>query len=129
MTKEHIKLSESDREHLEKTIRNGSASAKVYKRSLGLLAIDRGKTYTELSQLVGVTKQTVSVWARTYWESALDCLGDRPRAGRPPELSRLDSATITVLACSKPAEGRRLRDLSENYWNVDSLYMMAGLTQ
>ena len=105
MKKEHVRLSETDRTYLEKLIKTGSLPAKTFKRALALLELDRGRTYTESAQIVGVVKQTTSTWAQKYKESGLEFLTDKPRSGRPIVIDGLQRAKITALACSDPPEG------------------------
>lgn len=105
MKKQHIQLNPSEREHLESLTRQGVQSAKVYRRALALLELDRGKTYTEVSATLGVTIPTISGWAAKYRENGLEVLHDRPRSGRPVEIDGKQRAKITALACSTPPEG------------------------
>ena len=106
MKKQHVTLSEPDRAYLEKLISKGSLTAKVYKRALALLELDRGSTFTSVAQTIGVVQQTVSIWAQKYGESGLEFLNDRPRPGRPIEIDGTTRAQITALACSQTPEGR-----------------------
>jgi transposase len=105
MKKEHIKLSKAERHYLSELISKGQHPAKLYKRALALLELDRGQTYTHAAKTVGVTLQTVSTWAKNYRKTGLRCLADKPRSGRPVELNGLVRARITALACSTPPEG------------------------
>jgi len=105
MKKEHVKLSEADRTYLENLIKKGSLLAKSYKRALALLELDRGRTFTDVAESVGVVKQTTSTWAQKYKESGLEFLTDKPRPGRPTVIDGLQRAKITALACSDPPEG------------------------
>lgn len=105
MKKQHVQLSPSDREYLETLTRRGEQTAKAYRRALALLEMDRGKTYTEVSQTLQVTIATLSVWATKYAASGLDVLQDQPRSGRPVEIDGVQRAKITGLACSTPPEG------------------------
>jgi putative transposase len=105
MKKEHVKLSEEHRANIKSILKKGQTGARTYKRALALKELDSGKTYTEVSQIVGVTKQTVSTWAKKYQESGLEFLTDQPRSGRPKIIDGLQRAEITALACSDPPEG------------------------
>ena len=111
MKKQHVQLSQTDRESLEILISQGEQSAKVYRRALALLELDRGQTYTAVAQLVHVTIPTVSGWAAKYATSGLQVLHDQPRAGRPIEIDGLQRAKVTALACSTPPEGHARWDL------------------
>jgi transposase len=105
MKKEHVKLSEADRTYLENLIKKGTLPAKTYKRALALLELDRGRTFTEVAEIVGVVIQTASAWAQKYKETGLEFLTDKPRSGRPTVIDGLQRAKITALACSDPPEG------------------------
>lgn len=105
MEKQHVELSDVDREYLEALIKKGELPAKVYRRALSLLELDRGQTYTAVSKTMQVTIPTLSKWAAKYLESGLLVLQDRPRSGRPVEINGNQRAKITALACSEPPEG------------------------
>lgn len=105
MKKRHVQLTETDRSYLETLISKGEAKAKVYRRALGLLELDRGKTYTEVSEIIQVSLATLSGWAAGYAENGLQVLSDKPRSGRPVEIDGKQRAKITALACSTPPEG------------------------
>jgi transposase len=105
MKKEHVQLSESDRTYLETQLKKGSLPARKYKRALALLELGRGRTFTEVAQIVGVVIQSVSIWAKKYKETGLDFLTDKPKPGRPIVIDGLQRAKITALACSQAPEG------------------------
>jgi len=105
MKKQYIQLSPVDRDYLETLIRQGEQTAKMYRRALALLELDRGKTYTEVSKIVRATIPTVSGWAAKYLKNGLEVLQDQPRSGRPIEIDGAQRAKITALACSTPPEG------------------------
>jgi len=105
MKKEHLKLSETDRTYLQNLLKTGTLPVRTYKRGLALLELDRGRTFTDAAQIVGVTKQTASTWVGKYKESGLDFLTDKPRPGRPTVYDGLTRAKITALACSDAPEG------------------------
>lgn len=105
MKKQHVQLTQEDREYLETLTSKGELRAKVYRRALGLLELDRGQTYTAVSKMLKVTIPTISNWATQYEEKGLQVLQDQPRAGRPIEIDGNQRAKITALACSQPPEG------------------------
>jgi len=105
MNKEHVQLTQTDRDHLENLIIKGNLKARTYRRALGLLELDRGKTYSAVSETLRVTIPTLSSWAARYREKGLEMLEDQPRSGRPIQISGEQRAKITALACSKPPEG------------------------
>jgi len=105
MKKQHVQLTQPDREYLETLISTGDLKAKTYRHALGLLELDRGKTYTEVSKILQVTIPAISGWAAQYRESGLQVLNDQPRPGRPINIDGEQRAKITALACSTPPEG------------------------
>ena len=105
MKKQHTKLTPEDRDHLETVTSKGKLSAKLYNRALALLELDRGKTFTAVSETLGVTIQTISSWAKRYQTGGLKALDDQPRSGRPVEIAGNERAKITALACSEAPEG------------------------
>jgi transposase len=105
MKKQHVQLTQSDRDYLETLISKGELRARSYRRALGLLELDRGKTYTRVSETLRVTIPTLSFWAAQYREKGLKMLADRPRSGRPIKITGDQRAKITALACSEAPEG------------------------
>ncbi|MCO5185351.1 MAG: helix-turn-helix domain-containing protein [Anaerolineae bacterium] len=106
MKKQHVTLSDNDRTYLEDLISKGSLSAKMYKRAVALLELDRGSTFTKVAQIVGVTIQTASTWAQKYGENGLEFLTDKPRPGRPKEI---DGITVPK---SQPWLAATLKDIA-----------------
>ena len=105
MKKEHVKLTETDRAFLEALIRKGELKARAYRRALGLLELDRGKTFTEVAKTLQVSIPSVSSWAKEYRARGLQVIQDQPRSGRPIVIDGQQRAKITALACSEPPEG------------------------
>jgi transposase len=105
MKKQHVQLSQTDRECLENLIRKGQQTAKAYRRALGLLELDRGQTYTTVSKILKVCIPTLSTWAALYKEKGLKVLQDEPRSGHPIQIDGEQRAKVTALACSQPPEG------------------------
>lgn len=105
MKKQHVALTNDHRTYLQNLIKKGSLPAKTYKRALALLELDRGRTFTEVAQIVGAVIQTVSIWGQKYKGSGLVFLTDQQRPGRPIVIDGRQRAKITALACSEPPEG------------------------
>lgn len=105
MRKQHIQLTEAERDALAALVTKGKSSARIYRRALGLLELDRGKTLAAVAETTGVVYQTIGTLRDKYKEQGLRCLEDEPRSGRPAEIIGEQRAKITALACSKPPEG------------------------
>ena len=105
MKKQHIKLTSSDLKNLKDLLKKETLKVRKQKRAQGLLELDKGKTYVEVSELLNVRYLTVLEWAKKYKSEGLKFLDDKPRSGRPIKLSGEERAKITALACSEPPEG------------------------
>jgi transposase len=124
MKKQHVQLTPEDIQHLTDLTNKGNISGRKYKRALALLELHRGKTYTDVSHLIGFNAQTVSALAAKYRSEGLLCLNDKPRPGKPVRISGEARAKITALACSTPPEGHArwsLRLLAEKVVQLEYL--------
>ena len=68
MKKEHVTLTDNHRTYLQNLIKKGTLPAKTHKRAVALLELDRGRTFTEVAEIVGVMIQTISTWAKKYMQ-------------------------------------------------------------
>ncbi|MDZ7896619.1 MAG: helix-turn-helix domain-containing protein [Arcicella sp.] len=105
MKKHHITLSDSERLFLKELLSKGSMKVRKQTRIKGLLYLDEGKNYQEISKLLSVNYVTVSAWASSYKTEQLSFLDERPRSGRPVKFDGQDRAKVTALACSDAPEG------------------------
>ena len=105
MKKQHLQLQEEDRAYLKDLLSKGSLKVRVQKRAVCLQELDKGKTYQEVSKMLGVSYPTVHGWAKKYRTAGLSFLSDKPRSGRPVGLSPGQKAKITAIACSEPPQG------------------------
>ena len=105
MKRHNIRLSKDEKLHLESLLSKGKLSVRVQKRALGLLELDKGKTYQAVADTLNMRYATIHSWGQKYKEEGLNFLNDKPRSGRPVELEGSFKAKVTALACSKPPEG------------------------
>lgn len=105
MVKEHVRLSEEDREHLEKLVEQEKVSVKVFRRAKALLLLDQGHTLQAAAQGVSMNYNSVAAWRNRYNSCGLAVLEDAPRSGRPIRIEGQQRAKITALACSTPPQG------------------------
>lgn len=62
----------------------GTDDASYYRRLLAVLELDAGRSYTEVADALGVTRQSVYNWARAYRQSLRpESLRDHYGVGRP----------------------------------------------
>ena len=105
MKKHYITLSEADRKSLQDSLTKGSMKVRKQTRIKGLLYLDEGKNYKEISKLLSVNYVTVSAWASSYKSEQLRFLDERSRSGRPIKFDGEDRAKVTALACSDAPQG------------------------
>jgi transposase len=106
MKKQHLQLPHEERERLTALLAKGQLSAKVFKRALALLELDRGHALSTVAQTVGVSYPTILAWRDKYVTDGLDAaLYDAPRSGRPVVIDGVASAKVTALACAPAPEG------------------------
>ena len=110
MQKQHIRLDLQDRKELEGLLSKSSLTVKIHKRIQVLLGLDSGKSYKAVGNEVGMTYISMREIGSKYTNrptnsSALDYLSDKPRTGRPIEISGDERAKITALACSQAPQG------------------------
>jgi transposase len=99
-----IRLSDDEREELEKMVRAGQHQARVIRRAQMLIWSDQGKTDLEIAELVQVTPLTVAQTRRRWVEE--HALTDRQRPGGQKRLDGKQEAFLVALACSAAPEGR-----------------------
>jgi len=77
---------------------------RVYRRTLAVLEVDRGRPMTDVAGALGVTRQSVHNWVAAYArDPAPAALADRPRVGRPPLLTA-DGADWLRLLLARPPQ-------------------------
>ena len=107
MPNRHVELSPTDRSGLEALLSKGQLKAREFKRAMGLLELDRGKTIQAVSETLGVARITLRNWRQRYQQEGLAMLKDKPRPGRPIEIDGGQRAQVTALACSDAPTGHQ----------------------
>jgi transposase len=123
-----IKLSDDEKQALERFVNQGKHSVRAIKRAEILLGRHAGANAKITSMHVGVSQATVYNVCNNYlangWPAALR---ERPRRGQPAKLDGRQQAELTVLACSDPPAGharwtiRLLADKAVEMALVDSI--------
>ena len=122
MKKQHIKLTEEDKQTLKDLLSKGDLKVRVQKRAMGLQMLDKGMTFQAIKEHLNTSHITISNWAKRYTNEGLAMLYDKPRSGRPIGLSGEERAKVTALACSEPPIGYArwsLRLLSDRLIELD----------
>ena len=111
-----VKLSEIERQGLEKLIKRHQVGQQTALRARIVLAAAGGETNEGIAQENKVSSETVRLW-RNRWiklqDISLDdlCLEDRlqdaPRPGAPAQITADQRCRIEALACEKPEGSER----------------------
>lgn len=120
-----VKLSEHERQYLQKIVKSGKDNARKITRCRILLLADetKGKTDEEISDALGTCLATIFNIRRHYCKGGLErAINEAARSGQPPKFKGKSMAKITAIACSKPPEGRArwsLRLLADRVIELD----------
>ena len=63
-------------------------------------------SYSAVARQLQVRYATVSEWAKSFTDTGLSMLVDKPRSGRPLVIQAPERAKLTALACTKAPDGR-----------------------
>lgn len=125
---EFIKLSKDDSSSLKTFLRSGDSSARQQTRARILDLLSKQTTPPEIARLLGCSPATVYNIKRRFLGEGLEAaLSERPRSGKPPEISGTARAQVTALACSDAPPGharwtlRLLADKSVECGFVESI--------
>lgn len=102
-----VKLSDSEREHLENLISTGTEKARKLTRARILLKADEGWTDPEIVRALDVGTATIERIRKKYAEEGLNSALNRKASSRQQE-RKIDGSTeahLIALACSDPPEG------------------------
>ena len=102
-----VKLTDEDREYLNQFIRHGRSSVRSVTRARILLMADEGYSNKNIVKVLKITRPTVNRTRKRYCEEILDsAINDKPRSCAPLKIDGTIEAQVTLLACSKPPEGK-----------------------
>ena len=112
-TKQRIKLTESERVHLEGVVRTGSAHARTINHAHILLLCDEseaGPAWSDerVATALSCNVRTVARGRRRFIDEGMEgALRVRRKSrGRPSKIDGVTEAHLIALACSKPPSGR-----------------------
>jgi transposase len=95
--KTELRLTDDEREQLERWARRAKSAQALALRSRIVLACADGLANKEVAGRLGVAQATVGKWRRRFVEHRLDGLTDEPRPGRPPSVT-VDQVEAVVVA-------------------------------
>ena len=77
-----IRLSDDEREYLEKTVRKRTAAQREVTRAQIVLLAAEGLTNAAIGRRLQCARYTVWQWRKRFFHDRLQGLADRPRPGR-----------------------------------------------
>jgi transposase len=116
-----IVLSEDDRVELERIVRSSSGAAGLSRRGRTVLLMADNISGAEVALLTGYTTVQVSRIRRRFAEAGLDGLQDKPRSGRPREVSSRKTAQVVAMTLKPPTSGM-------SHWSSRDLSKKVGLS-
>ena len=128
------KLSEKQREELEKLNKN-SSSARVRTRAHAILLSSEGFTIEELMEIFQVERDTISRWLNNWEQYNFDGLSDKIRSGRTPTLNEDEQSTLKQLIEENPRSSKVVAQQlfqktgkSLSHWSIKRLAKGFGLS-
>jgi len=101
-----IQLTSEERRSLKTLFRSGNGKNRHHTRARILHLLDRKVPPAKIAQTLCCGVATVYNVKRRYEQEGLEAsLADKPRSGRPVEISGAQRAKITALACSTAPAG------------------------
>lgn len=99
-----LKLTSWQRRHLERQLEQ-TRDARLYRRTLALLALAQGQSAADIATLLCVTRQSIYNWVEPYTHSGQPApLADGDRKGRPRRLGDDEEAFLRTLLAASPQE-------------------------
>jgi putative transposase len=104
--KQTIQLSDDELRSLTTLLSSGTTNARTQTRARVLDLLHRNYERKEIAALLRAAVSTVSNIKRRYLTAGFQAaLYDKPRSGKPPQISGEERAAITALACSQAPAG------------------------
>lgn len=117
-----MQLGGGDRETLSAWVRQGTAQARTVQRARILLALDEGSSQDRTAEKLGVHRSLVQRTLKRYEEGGLAAIPtDRPRSGRPKEISAEQESAVLAFTRFMTPEGA-------THWSVRSMARVSGVS-
>ena len=110
-------LTESETNSLQEIIRK-HLSAWARARATAVLLSNQQIPLQNIANVSGVCRQTASIWFTNWKKHGIDGLIDKPRSGRPPELSPSQEIEIIEIVEKSPRSLKKVLAEIENRWNI-----------
>ncbi len=103
-----IILNDEDVEYLQTFVKKGRKRARELTRARILLLVNERRTETEIKDILGICRATVSNVKKRYREKGLQrALTENPRSGQPKKYTEKEEAEIIATACTDPPRGSK----------------------
>ena len=118
-----VKLSDEQREQLEKQARARSVSVRLAQRSKMILLAALGAPDLKIAAELGVMRQTVARWRGRFLRQGLAGIEkDAPRPGRKPQISaKRVQQIVRMTTRDKPSDA--------THWSTRSMAQAAGISE
>jgi transposase len=100
-------LTEEDREVL-RHLQDHGETPRIRRRAHAILLSDSGKSVSELAEIFGVRRNTVSSWLERWEAEGLQGLGDASRSGAPSILTKSEIKKVVKLIKKHPHAPRQV---------------------
>ncbi len=117
-----VKLSNDEREQLEKLSRARTASVRLAQRSKMIVMAAAGIPDLKIAAELGVARQTVARWRHRFIRNGIAGIEkDAPRPGRKPQISSQRVQKVVRLTTQK-------KPLDATHWSTRSMARAAGIS-
>jgi transposase len=121
-TDPEFQLGGDDRAELKRWLRRKTMRSGETLRARILLALDEGRTISDIASTLHVSRPTVYLWKRRYVDEGMQGLTDRPRSGRPSTIDPKSVERILFLTTQRiPKEA--------THWSTRLMTKYAGVSQ
>jgi len=99
-----VVLTASERKTLKIRVHGRTTPFRDRFRATIVLLASRGWPNARIARELGTTEDMARLWRRRFAEDGVPGLSDRPRGGRPRQITALERTQICALACQLPAQ-------------------------
>ncbi|HWC10886.1 MAG TPA: IS630 family transposase [Acidimicrobiales bacterium] len=117
-----IKLSDDEREVLERWARRPKTAQALALRSRIVLAAAAGERSIDIAARLGCTDSTVGKWRVRFAERGIDGLHDEPRPGKPRTIGDSDVERVIVKTLEE-------QPANATHWSTRSMAQAMGMSQ
>jgi len=110
-------LTESETNSLQEIIKK-HLSAWTRIRATAVLLSDQKIPLQSIASISGVCRQTASIWLNSWKEQRIKGLIDKPRSGRPSELSSFQETEVIEMVDKSPRSLKQVLAEIKKRWNI-----------